>query len=127
VKSLAVGRYSVTFDEWDACIADGGCNGYRPADAGWGRGRRPVISVSWDDAKTYVSWLSRKTGKIYRLPSEGERESVTRATVDMTAVGLGRVKTKSDLVLLPSGRQIFAFLCSPHDRRAQNSGCGYTA
>ena len=42
-------------------------------------------------------------------------------------LGLGRVKTKSDLVVMPSGRQIFAFFCSPHDRRAQNSGCGYTA
>ena len=40
---------------------------------------------------------------------------------------LGRVKTKSDLVVMPSGRQIFAFFCSPHDRRAQNSGCGHTA
>ena len=45
----------------------------------------------------------------------------------LTAMGLGRVKTKSDLVVTPSGRQIFAFFCSPHDRRAQNSGCGYTA
>src|SRR4029077_15423491 len=45
----------------------------------------------------------------------------------MSLMGLGRVKTKSDLVVMPSGRQIFAFFCSPHDRRAQNSGCGYTA
>jgi hypothetical protein len=43
------------------------------------------------------------------------------------ALGLGRVKTKSDLVVMPSGRQIFAFFYSPRDRRAQNSGCGYTA
>ena len=45
----------------------------------------------------------------------------------MSALGLGRVKTKSDLVVVPSGRQIFAFFYSPRDRRAQNSGCGYTA
>ena len=44
----------------------------------------------------------------------------------MSVQGLGRVKTKSDLVVMSSGRQIFAFLCSPHDRRAQNSGCDYT-
>src|SRR5580700_11985488 len=44
----------------------------------------------------------------------------------MSANGLGRVKTKSDLVVMSSGRQIFAFFCSPHDRRAQNSGCDYT-
>jgi formylglycine-generating enzyme required for sulfatase activity len=76
---FAVGRYAVTFDEWDACVADGGCNGYRPSDEGWGRGKHPVINVSWEDAKAYVSWLSRKTGKTYRLLSEAEREYVTRA------------------------------------------------
>jgi formylglycine-generating enzyme required for sulfatase activity len=38
---VAVGRYAVTFDEWDASVADGGCNGYKPSDQGWGRGRRP--------------------------------------------------------------------------------------
>jgi formylglycine-generating enzyme required for sulfatase activity len=78
-KPFAVGRFAVTFDEWDACVADRGCNGYKPKDSGWGRGRRPVINVSWDDAKAYVRWLSRKTGKAYRLLSEAEREYVTRA------------------------------------------------
>ena len=78
-RPFAVGRFSVTFEQWDACISDSGCNGYRPADEGWGRGRRPAINVSWDDAKTYVAWLSRKTGKAYRLLSEAEREYVTRA------------------------------------------------
>ena len=63
---------------WDACVAAGGCNGYKPGDQGWGR-RRPVINVSWDDAKAYVAWLSRATGKPYRLLSEAEREYVTRA------------------------------------------------
>src|SRR4029077_7428794 len=57
----------------------GGCNGYKPDDRGWGRGRRPVINISWDDAKSYVAWLSRKTGKTYRLLNEEEREYVTRA------------------------------------------------
>ena len=78
-RSFAVGRFAVTFDEWDACVADGGCNGYAPNDGGWGRGQRPVIYVSWDDANVYVVWLSRKTGKTYRLLSEAEREYVTRA------------------------------------------------
>jgi formylglycine-generating enzyme required for sulfatase activity/uncharacterized caspase-like protein len=78
-RALAVGRFSVTFDEWDACVADGGCNRYRPDDKGWGRGRQPVINVSWSDAKSYVAWLSRKAGKAYRLLSEAEREYVTRA------------------------------------------------
>jgi formylglycine-generating enzyme required for sulfatase activity len=78
-RQFAVGRFALTFDEWDACAADGGCNGYRPADQGWGRGRRPVINVSWKDARSYLAWLSRKTGRTYRLMSEAEREYVMRA------------------------------------------------
>jgi formylglycine-generating enzyme required for sulfatase activity len=78
-QQFAVGRFELTYDEWDACVADGGCNGYTPHDSGWGRGRRPTINVSWDDAKAYVTWLAKKTGKSYRLLSEAEREYVTRA------------------------------------------------
>ena len=78
-RAFAAGKFAVTFDEWDECVDDGGCSGYRPVDQGWGRGRRPVINVSWNDAKAYVAWLSRKTGKTYRLLSEAEREYVTRA------------------------------------------------
>lgn len=76
---FAVGRSPVTFDEWNACVADGGCNGYVPPDEGWGRSRMPVINISWNDAKAYATWLSHKTGKSYRLLSEAEREYVTRA------------------------------------------------
>lgn len=78
-QPFAVGKYAVTFDEWDACVADQGCNRYEPSDEGWGRGQRPVINVSWHDAHAYLEWLSRKTGKFYRLLSEAEREYVTRA------------------------------------------------
>ena len=78
-KPFAIGVYEVTFAEWDACAADGGCGGYSPNDAGWGRGRRPVINVSWEDAQAYVRWLSAKTGKRYRLPSESEWEYAARA------------------------------------------------
>jgi formylglycine-generating enzyme required for sulfatase activity len=76
---FAVGKFAVTFDQWDACVAEGGCNEYRPNDEGWGRGNRPVINMSWDYASAYAKWLSRKTGKTYRLLSEAEREYVTRA------------------------------------------------
>jgi formylglycine-generating enzyme required for sulfatase activity len=78
-NAFAVGTFAVTFEEWDACVADGGCNGNKPDDEGWGRGLRPVINVSWDDASAYVKWLSNKAGKPYRLLSEAEREYVARA------------------------------------------------
>ena len=78
-RNFAVGRFELTFDQWEACVADGGCNGYKPDSQGWGRDLRPVINVSWDDAKTYAAWLAKKTGKSYRLLSEAEREYVTRA------------------------------------------------
>ena len=78
-KSFAVGKYEVMFREWDACVAGGGCNGYRPDDEGWGRDNRPVINVSWDDAQAYLRWLSRTSGTAYRLLSEAEREYAARA------------------------------------------------
>jgi formylglycine-generating enzyme required for sulfatase activity len=83
-KSFAVSKFTLTFDNWDACVIDGGCDGYNPSDQGWGRGPQPVINVSWNDAKSYVAWLSRKTAKPYRLLSEAEYEYATRAETQTT-------------------------------------------
>ena len=76
---FAVGKFEVTLSEWDACVTAGGCNGHRPSEGGWGRGRRPAINVSWNDAKAYVAWLSRQTEERYRLLSEAEWEYAARA------------------------------------------------
>jgi formylglycine-generating enzyme required for sulfatase activity/uncharacterized membrane protein len=78
-KPFAIGRFDVTFDEWEACVKDGGCNVYRPSDEGWGRGNRPVINIGWDDSQSYLAWLTKKTGLHYRLPSEAEWEYAARA------------------------------------------------
>jgi formylglycine-generating enzyme required for sulfatase activity len=77
-KPFAVAKYEVTFAEWDACVAHGDCDSHI-GDRGWGRGRQPAINVSRDDARSYVAWLSRITGKEYRLLSEAEYEYAARA------------------------------------------------
>ncbi|MCB1769423.1 MAG: SUMF1/EgtB/PvdO family nonheme iron enzyme [Candidatus Competibacteraceae bacterium] len=76
-QPFAIGRYAVTFEEYDRFCA--ATRRDQPSDGGWGRGRRPVINVSWEDAVAYCAWLSRETGASYRLPSEAEWEYAARA------------------------------------------------
>jgi formylglycine-generating enzyme required for sulfatase activity len=72
IKKFAIGKFEITFEEYDRFAID--MNMQLPSDAGWGRGRQPVINVDWYDAKAYAEWLSKHTGKRYRLPTNIEWE-----------------------------------------------------
>ena len=77
-NAFELGKYEVTFGEYDLFAAATGRD--KPDDQGWGRGDRPVINVSWDDAVAYTQWLSGRTGLSYRLPTEAEWEVAARVT-----------------------------------------------
>jgi formylglycine-generating enzyme required for sulfatase activity len=76
-KAFAVSKFNVTFTDWDACVAVGGCR--QIVEYGFGRGSRPVVNVNWADAQQYVAWFSRMTGRRYRLLTEAEWEYAARA------------------------------------------------
>jgi len=77
IQPFAIGKYEVTFEEYDTFAK--AADRKLPYDGGFGRGKQPVIDVSWHDAVAYAEWLSRETGKHYRLPTEAEWEYATRA------------------------------------------------
>jgi formylglycine-generating enzyme required for sulfatase activity len=79
MSPFAVSKYEVTFDQWNVCVANGGCGDHGRVSQKQEHGSQPVTDVTWNDAKDYVSWLSASTGKQYRLLSEAEWEYAARA------------------------------------------------
>jgi formylglycine-generating enzyme required for sulfatase activity len=107
-KSFALSKTEITFDQWAACVADGGCR-MLEKDRGWGRGGRPVIYVDWQDAVSYAKWLSQKSGKTYRLPNEEEWEYAARGARSLPVSGAGianchKCEGKAERNTLPVGQ-----------------------
>ncbi len=79
-QPFAVSRFEITFDQWEACVAHGGCAHKANDQYFFGRSSHPVINVSWNDiTQDYIPWLSQITGKTYRLLTEAEWEFAARA------------------------------------------------
>lgn len=76
IKPFFMGKYEVTFAEYEKFVQDTGAR--MPDDSGWGTGIRPVINVSWHDATAFTKWLSKKSGRTFRLPTEAEWEYAAR-------------------------------------------------
>jgi formylglycine-generating enzyme required for sulfatase activity len=102
-NSFAIARWPVTFQQWDQ-YCDANLDAHRPCDSGWGRGRKPVINVSWNDATAYVKWLSQTGDRKFRLPTEAEWEYCCRAgTSSVFATGNSISITQANFLYLDFG------------------------
>jgi len=77
-RNFLMMKYDVTFELWDACVADGGCLGYRPSDENQGHARQPVININYEEAESFAAWLSQRTARKFRLPRSEEWEYAAR-------------------------------------------------
>ena len=99
---FSMSKHEITFDDFDRFARATGRE--RPDDTGWGRGRRPVINVSWEDANDYASWLSTESGRRYRLPTEAEWEYAARAGAE-TAYSWGDALAANEANCTGCGRR----------------------
>ncbi len=105
-EPFAIGVNEVTFAQWEACVADGGCGGHTPSDWDWGGGGRPAMDVTWEQARSYAEWLAAKTGEEYRLPTEAEWEYAARAGTETpfhTGATISTERANYDGALPPYG------------------------
>ncbi len=111
---LAVGIYEITFADWDRCVADGGCRGYRPNDRGFGRGQQPVINVNRFDVQGYLQWISEKTGQMYRLLSEAEHNYISSTGKDANPISIHTIMRTTGLLQVSYNENVY-----------RNNGEGY--
>ena len=119
LATFAAAKHEVTYDEWELCFREKGCT-TNPGYTAWGRGKRPVIDVAWNDAKQYAAWLAKKSGKPYRLLSRG-------------GVGIRRARRHEHAVLFRRGdlgaagelrrRRVLRRQPGRHEAEQDRAGC----